>query len=71
MVKKEVESIMGGKVLEHEAKTILNEGIAQGKEEGQSALVNAIQELKKGVTPEKLLADGYDQHTIDLAITCK
>ena len=75
IVRKEVENIMGGKVLEYEAKTIRNEGIAQGvaqgKEKGQSDLVRAIQELRKGVTPEKLLADGYDQHTIDLAITCK
>ena len=47
------------------------EGRKEGRAEGQSDLVKAIQELRKGVSPEKLLADGYDQHTIDLAITCK
>ncbi|MEE1242901.1 MAG: hypothetical protein UHW97_03410, partial [Frisingicoccus sp.] len=30
-VKKEVSSIMGGKVLEYEAKTILKKGIREGK----------------------------------------
>ena len=47
------------------------EGRVEGRAEGQSDLVNAIQELKKGTMPEELLAKGYDQHTIDLAITCK
>ena len=47
------------------------EGRKEGRAEGQSDLVNAIQELKKGTMPEELLAKGYDQHTIDLAITCK
>ena len=34
-VRKEVTSIMGGKVLEYEAKTILQSGIRQGKIEGR------------------------------------
>ena len=34
-VRKEVTSIMGGKVLEYEAKTILQSGIRQGKIEGK------------------------------------
>ncbi len=34
-IREGVESVMGGKVLEHEAKTIRNEGIRQGREEGR------------------------------------
>ena len=49
-VKKEVESIMGGKVLEYEAKTILKEGIAQGVEQGVEQGIEAS--IKK-------LADNY------------
>lgn len=34
-VKEGVQNIMGGKVLEHEAKTILNRGIEQGEKRGK------------------------------------
>jgi hypothetical protein len=33
-VRRGVTAVMGGKVLEHEAKTILQHGIQQGKQEG-------------------------------------
>ena len=34
-VKEGVGAIMGGKILDHEAKDILNMGIAKGREEGR------------------------------------
>ncbi len=36
MIKKEVEAIMGGKILDYEAKDILNQGISLGKAEGKA-----------------------------------
>ena len=40
-VKQEVEGIMGGRVLEHEGKTILNQGIAIVEKRGRSDTLNA------------------------------
>ena len=40
-VKQEVEEIMGGRVLEHEGKTILNQGIAIVEKRGRSDTLNA------------------------------
>ena len=34
-VRKEVTAVMGGKILEYEAKTILNRGISEGRVEGR------------------------------------
>lgn len=47
-VKEGVKSVMGGRVLEYEAKTILNQGIEQGKME----LINVM--LKKGCSYEEI-----------------
>ena len=50
-IRKEVTNIMGGKVLEYEAKTILRKGIKAGKLETLSELVNdgllAVEEAAK------------------------
>ena len=56
-VRKEVTSIMGGKVLEYEAKTILQSGIRQGKIEGRiEGKIASIMELleEHGTVPDGL-----------------
>lgn len=66
-VRKEVTSVMGGKVLEHEAKTILLNGIEQGKLEGRiegkvegkiEGKIDSILELLRelGKVPDELRA---------------
>lgn len=42
-------------------------GRAEGREEGQNALLEAIFALKDGQTSEGLLASGYDVRTIERA----
>ena len=44
-VKKGVQSVMGGKVLEYEAKTILNKGREEGREEGITILVSTLKDM--------------------------
>jgi len=44
-VKKEVTSVMGGKVLEYKAKDILRQGESKGKEIGLDALVNTLRDM--------------------------
>ena len=45
-VRKEVTSVMGGKVLEYEAKTILQNGIKKGKIEGKiDSILELLEEL--------------------------
>lgn len=44
-ISKEVTNIMGGKVLEYEAKTILRQGIAQGIEQGICASIAMLKKL--------------------------
>ena len=41
-VKKGVQSVMGGKVLEYEAKAIRNEGLEEGMEKGMEKGINAL-----------------------------
>ena len=56
-VRKEMTSIMGGKVLEYEAKTILQSGIRQGKIEGKiEGKIASIMELleEHGTVPDGL-----------------
>jgi hypothetical protein len=46
-VREGVKSVMGGKVLEYEAKIIRKEGLADGRKEGRVLTVRIFQELKK------------------------
>ena len=85
-VRKGVDEIMGGQVLDYEAKRILNQGRAEGREEGraegreegraeghvegQELLAGAIHELRLGRSREELLKSGYDENTVNLALTC-
>jgi hypothetical protein len=47
-----------------------SEGIDIGRSEGQNMTITAIQRLKKGASPQELLAEGYPQKLIDAALTC-
>ncbi|MCI8648350.1 MAG: hypothetical protein HFE76_16510 [Firmicutes bacterium] len=51
-IKEGVKAVMGGRVLEYEAKTILNRGIARGVEQGKKELVDVM--LKKGKSYEEI-----------------
>ena len=56
-VRKDVTSVMGGKILEHEAKTILEDGIRKGKAEGiAEGKADSILELLEdlGEVPDEL-----------------
>ena len=77
-VRKGVDDIMGGRVLEHRAKTIYEsgeragwqEGRQEGRQEGQDKLASAIHELKSGKTEADLRDSGVDEATIRIALTC-
>ena len=78
-VREGVKSIMGGKVLEYEAKDILRRGIAEGraagitegKSEGQNLLVSVVQRLRAGEIPEEIINSGVDEKTVELALTIR
>lgn len=78
---KGVESVMGGKVLEHEAKTIRNEGILlgrkegraegrkEGREEGIRGTVSVLKEL--GVPQQTILSQIQKQYNLSLETSKK
>ena len=47
------------------------EGFQEGRQEGQNILVDAVNRLRRGETPEQIIASGIDQKTVDLALTIK
>ena len=49
----------------------ISQGILKGRVEGQNLLAEAVQKLRNGVTKESLARQGYDEHTILLAIGIK
>ena len=59
-VKKEVEKIMGGQILNYEAKDIRNKALLEGREEGlqkgqmTEKIQNILSMYKKGKTPEEI-----------------
>ena len=57
------------------AARLLNEGmekgIEKGIEKGQNMLIEAITRLRKGETPEQIIASGIDPETVSLAQTIK
>lgn len=59
-VREGVKSIMGGKVLEYEAKTIRNEGIEEGIEKGIKGTVSILKELK--IPPQTILLRIQEQY---------
>ena len=73
-VKEGVKAVMGGKVLEYEAKTIIREGIEQGIEQGENKLSKLIATLMENgrsqdvirVTQDKLYRNKlYEEYLID------
>ena len=79
---KGVDDIMGGKVLEYEAKTIRNKALEQGRNEGfndgfsdgrneeRQQLETAVVGLKSGKSADDLIKAGIDSETVDLALKC-
>lgn len=50
---------------------VYNNGVAEGESQGQNKLVSAINLLRKGLSDADILAQGIDQHTLDLAKTVR
>ena len=63
-VRKEVTSVMGGKILEYEAKTILQRGIQAGLQEGR--LQSYIEMVKEGFLPVSEAAKRLDMKEEEL-----
>ena len=53
------------------AERLKNMGRQEGRQEGQNILVEAVNRLRRGETPEQIVASGIDQKTVDLALTIK
>ena len=68
-VKKGVQSVMGGKVLEYEAKTILNKGREEGREEGITALVSTLKDMN--VPIQTILEKLQEKFNLSLEIAKK
>ena len=61
-VREAVKSVMGGKVLEYEAKTIKREGIKEGIKEGIEGTVSILKNL--GVPQQTILANIQEQYNL-------
>ena len=44
------------------------EGLAEGRSEERKTLLEIVQKLKEGKTPEQLVADGMEKESVDSAI---
>lgn len=49
----------------------LAEGLAKGRSEERKTLLEIIQKLKDGKTPEQLVADGMEKGSVDSAVMLK
>ena len=47
------------------------EGLAEGRSEERKTLLEIVQKLKEGKTPEQLVADGMEKESVDSAITLR
>jgi len=65
-VRKGVKSVMGGKVLEYEAKTIRNEGLEEGLEKGmEKGIRGTVSILKKrNIPPQAIQAQIQEQYDL-------
>ena len=70
-VRRKVGEFMGGKVMDLDIIRERREGRQEGRQEGQNILVTAIQRLRRGESADDLRADGIDENTIALAISCR
>lgn len=76
-IREGVQSVMGGKVLEHEAKTIRNEGILlgrkegreEGREEGIKGTVSVLKDL--GIAPQIILKKIQEQYNLSPEVSKK
>ena len=59
-MKEGVKAVMGGKVLEYEAKTIKKEGIKEGIEQGIAGTVSILKNL--GIPPQTIQAKIKEQY---------
>ena len=46
-------------------------GLAKGRSEERKTLLEIVQKLKEGKTPEQLVADGMEKESVDSAITLR
>ena len=71
VVRKGVKAVMGGKILEYEAKTIRNEGIQQGLEQGlergleQGIEALVLDNLEEGSSEERILTKLEKRFSLD------
>jgi len=67
VVRKGVKAVMGGKILEYEAKTIRNEGIQQGLERGLEQGIEALvlDNLEEGSSEERILTKLEKRFSLD------
>lgn len=63
-VKEEVKSVMGGKILDYEAKDILNRGKTEGKTEGIEGAVKLLQEV--GLEDQEIIEKIMKQYELTL-----
>ena len=61
-VREGVKTVMGGKVLEYEAKSIKREGIKEGIEQGIEGTVSILKAL--GIPPQTILAKIQEQYNL-------
>ena len=48
-----------------------SEGLEKGRSEERKTLLEIVQKLKEGKTPEQLVADGMEKESVDSAITLR
>lgn len=72
-VREGVKAVMGGKILEYEAKTIKNEGFKQGVEQGiEQGIAGTVSILKNlGVPPQTILIKLQEQYHLSPEISKK
>ncbi len=79
-VREGVENVMGGKVLEYEAKTILKKGIAQGEKQGleqgleqgeELKLIQLVQKKLKKHKTEEQIAEDLEETIENITQICK
>ena len=68
-VKEGVKAVMGGKVLEYEAKTIKREGIKEGIEQGIEGTVSILKNL--GIPPQTILIKIQEQYNLTPEVSKK
>ena len=72
-IRKEVESMPGMSqvIFKNGIAQGISQGITQGREQGQNELVDAVNRLRAGESPESIVSSGIDKHTVDLAMTIR